>query len=277
MAASHYPAPDGWIDRYRFHAKSNEIKQANWDQPGGFVPTMLPSVLPSILPTPLPRRDDEDEDEDEDEVEVERAPDPPRETKPNQTRAQAAGSPALTTSTAAPPHARETRNRTGKPQAIGDVLSKVGTGGKPYSVTGYTQSIPEAILEGQANAGAPNAEAIYQAVTSLPTFPSNIRDDAIRIIMAISQDQHLNHAGAVAYLAPYFEAYTKRVNKQGRTYSKTGLGWLEWALAGSIPETGPAAKKKRNVTFKCAPDCPICKGTAKVTDGPCPRARAEFD
>jgi len=33
---SNYPPPEKWIDRFRFHSIGNEIKQENWDLPGGF-------------------------------------------------------------------------------------------------------------------------------------------------------------------------------------------------------------------------------------------------
>jgi hypothetical protein len=37
MGASNYPAPDGWLDRYRYHTKGNKIVLKNWGIEGGFV------------------------------------------------------------------------------------------------------------------------------------------------------------------------------------------------------------------------------------------------
>jgi hypothetical protein len=274
MAASQYPAPDGWIDRYRFHAKRNEIKEANWDKPGGFLPSnYIDATLP--LPSTLPSREVEveveveDEDEDEVEVEVERMGDPPRQTNTIPPPDLAAGSPALPTATT---HIQSGKRKAGQPVKIGSIVSEVIKEGKPCSVSGYTQFTPSEIIDSNLNAGVPNTELIYQQVTTLATFPSNIRADAQRIIAAICQDRHLDHAGAVAHLKPYFEQYIQRKNKSGHTYARTGIGWLEWALGGSIPATGPAARKKENIDFVCKPDCPVCKGTAKVSGGPCPNS-----
>jgi len=33
---SDYPAPDGWIDRMRYHSKGRQIVQENWDSKGGY-------------------------------------------------------------------------------------------------------------------------------------------------------------------------------------------------------------------------------------------------
>lgn len=72
FSKSDYPAPEGWVDRWRFHVKGNVIETHNWTSPGGFVdhptsqlpselPSTLPSELPSQLPPPLPARDDDDD------------------------------------------------------------------------------------------------------------------------------------------------------------------------------------------------------------------------
>ena len=56
--ASKYPAPDGWTDRIKMHAKDNKVQMINWDQEGGFQGDVhhVPTSLPSPLPTPLPTR-----------------------------------------------------------------------------------------------------------------------------------------------------------------------------------------------------------------------------
>ena len=46
MGASRYAAPDGWLDRARFHTKGRQIKEINWKENGGFCKP-LPNPLPS--------------------------------------------------------------------------------------------------------------------------------------------------------------------------------------------------------------------------------------
>ena len=56
--ASNYPAPDGWIDRYRYQGTGGKIIQLNWDKTGGFKSETLPEPLPSSLPSELPSQPD---------------------------------------------------------------------------------------------------------------------------------------------------------------------------------------------------------------------------
>lgn len=64
-SASKYKAPDGWIDREKYHGVGNKIESRNWDSKGGFV------VLHSQLPSPLPRPINEGESESDGEGEYE--------------------------------------------------------------------------------------------------------------------------------------------------------------------------------------------------------------
>jgi len=36
-SASNYPAPDGWVDRYRYHGEGNKILESNWNSTGGYI------------------------------------------------------------------------------------------------------------------------------------------------------------------------------------------------------------------------------------------------
>jgi hypothetical protein len=36
-SASNYPAPDGWVDRYRYHGEGNKILESNWNSIGGYI------------------------------------------------------------------------------------------------------------------------------------------------------------------------------------------------------------------------------------------------
>ena len=57
---SNYPAPDGWIDRYRYHGAENVIIESNWKTSGGYI---ADSIADSIL------CEDEDEDDIKDDNE----------------------------------------------------------------------------------------------------------------------------------------------------------------------------------------------------------------
>lgn len=47
--ASKFPAPEGWVDRYKYHGQGNKIHMANWDQRGGYPQQSQPK--PKQLPT----------------------------------------------------------------------------------------------------------------------------------------------------------------------------------------------------------------------------------
>jgi len=55
--ASNYPAPDGWIDRERYHGADNKIVLKNWELSGGYVDEY---VQPDV---PLKMREDDIKDE----------------------------------------------------------------------------------------------------------------------------------------------------------------------------------------------------------------------
>ena len=58
-SGSNYPAPDGWVDREKYHATGNKVVTTNWDTKGGF--SDLHSTLHSTLPTGVSRLIDESE------------------------------------------------------------------------------------------------------------------------------------------------------------------------------------------------------------------------
>jgi len=216
MAPSKHPAPEGWIDRYRYHAQNNQIVSLNWDKPGGYnghLPSALPSALPSKLPTPQGRArvKGDDEGEEEEEGEGETAP-KIEKTRPEDWKPKQTPPPASTADPVIQPSLT---------QGIGNVSKQV----LPIGYTQFMQNAPYA-----------NAEAVYQSVTGLPTFPSNIRDNAIRILDAIIRSKNLNSGQAVEYFKPFFTDYTSRTNANGQKYQPTGIGWMEWALAGKAPD-----------------------------------------
>jgi hypothetical protein len=46
---SNYPAPDGWVDRERYHTTGNEIVTTNWKSDGGYIANYIACKLPSDI------------------------------------------------------------------------------------------------------------------------------------------------------------------------------------------------------------------------------------
>ena len=70
-------------------------------------------------------------------------------------------------------------------------------------------------------------------------MPSTIRNDATEMILGLSM-RYAWGEELCGYLTPYWEAWCNHKTKDGRPYSRTSAGWLEWAVAGQIP---PESKK----------------------------------
>ena len=83
------------------------------------------------------------------------------------------------------------------------------------------------------------AERTWQKVTNQATMPSTIRNDATEMILGLSM-RYAWGEELCGYLTPYWEAWCNHKTKDGRPYSRTSAGWLEWAVAGQIP---PESKK----------------------------------
>ena len=45
---SKYPAPNGWVDRAKYHTAGNKIIMVNWDKPGGYIASYVPAVDSAI-------------------------------------------------------------------------------------------------------------------------------------------------------------------------------------------------------------------------------------
>jgi len=94
--------------------------------------------------------------------------------------------------------------------------------------------------EEEATAAAPRfidsigAQQIFTEVTGMMTFPATSRDDDIERITALYQE---HNSGLIDYLKPYYAKWCKSKTRDGRPYSKTNTGWLDWAVA-SEPLTG---------------------------------------
>jgi hypothetical protein len=101
---------------------------------------------------------------------------------------------------------------------------------------------------------AAQAETIYRKVTEFMSIPSLSREEATRMICDIAL---VKGDGTVDYLKRFYLAWIdpKRKQRDGRPYSKTGCGWLDWASVDTIPEIAVEAPRPQ----------PPSKPTAKPT------------
>jgi hypothetical protein len=78
------------------------------------------------------------------------------------------------------------------------------------------------------------AEGIYRKVTGFMSIPSLSRENAIRIICDIAYRKGDETAN---YLKPFYYEWINPLRKRenGMPYSRTGIGWLDWAAVGQIP------------------------------------------
>lgn len=119
--------------------------------------------------------------------------------------------------------------------------------------TAFRQYKPEEI-ERESKMKAFNREVditeafdVYATVTGHMAFQRDSQaDDVYRIGQVVKQH---GAEGAIEYLKPYFAAWCKRKGKDGKTYSKTNTAWLDWAVAGEIPEEHQQA----DITQKIGP------------------------
>lgn len=75
---------------------------------------------------------------------------------------------------------------------------------------------------------------VFATVTGQMTFQSRTQAEDIRRINTIIS--RLGKDKAKDYLRQYYESWTKRKGKDGRPYSKMNTGWLDWAVAGDMPD-----------------------------------------
>jgi hypothetical protein len=78
------------------------------------------------------------------------------------------------------------------------------------------------------------AESIYRKVTGFMSIPSLSRENAIRLICDIA---YKKGSDTDKYLKPYYMEWINPLRKRenGMPYSKTGIGWLDWAAVEQIP------------------------------------------
>jgi len=175
---SRQPAPEGWVDRVKYHTKGNKITVLNWESEGGFaegVPSplaiQLPSPLPSALCSELPSPIEEKEKEEEKKEEV-------KQEQEQKTPAAAA--------------------------------ARIGYQTDAMILRAWTMA------------------------TDMPAIPPGDLPKILPVLESVS-GRYTSAEDFAAALKPYYQAWLSRRTADGRAYSRTNLGWIDWFAAGEIP------------------------------------------
>jgi len=75
---------------------------------------------------------------------------------------------------------------------------------------------------------------VFSTVTGMMTFPSSSIDRDIERVGIIVRQRGVDDA--INYLKDFYAAWVVRKRKDGKIYSKLNTTWLDWAIAGEIPE-----------------------------------------
>ena len=89
---------------------------------------------------------------------------------------------------------------------------------------------------------------LFQAITGMAAIPGTQLDKVLPALETLWYQHDKDADGLVAYLKPFYDAWTKRKSKNGTHYSKSNCSWLyDWAVAGEIPPEyiQPEAEKPR--------------------------------
>lgn len=86
------------------------------------------------------------------------------------------------------------------------------------------------------NALSPDTVAlsVYTGVTGFMAYPGGMEKNATKLWQFARS--HGGIAQAVEYLKPFYDEYITRKSKTGTMYSKSGDGWIDWAIIGEIPQ-----------------------------------------
>lgn len=77
------------------------------------------------------------------------------------------------------------------------------------------------------------ALSVYTGVTGFMAYPGGMEKNATKLWQFARS--HGGITQAVEYLKPFYTTWTGRKTKDGRAYSRTGDGWIDWAIAGECP------------------------------------------
>lgn len=175
---SRHPAPEGWVDRVKYHTKGNKITVLNWESEGGYAeglpsPLSIPlhSQLPSALGSDLPSPIEEEEKIEEKEEEVKQE----QEQK--------------------------------KPAAA---AARIGYQTDAMILRAWTMA------------------------TDMPAIPPGDLPKILPVLESVSS-RYTSAEDFAAALKPYYQAWLTRRTADGRAYSRTNLGWIDWFAAGEIP------------------------------------------
>lgn len=83
------------------------------------------------------------------------------------------------------------------------------------------------------------AEKVYLGVTGFTSLPSSMIEKSYQLWRFAIDRGGIEQA--VQYLKPFYSDWITRKNKAGALYSKTGSGWVDWAISGEIPGKNEAA------------------------------------
>lgn len=78
------------------------------------------------------------------------------------------------------------------------------------------------------------AERVYLGVTSMAALPSSMVEKSYQLWRFAMDRGGIEQA--VEYLKPFYNDWVTRKNKSGALYSRTGSGWVDWAIAGETPQ-----------------------------------------
>lgn len=183
---SRHPAPEGWVDRVKYHTKGNKIVVLNWDSDGGYVegipnplPIELPNRLCSALGSDLHSPIEEKEEEKIEDVK------------------------------------QEQEQKTHAPAA--------------------------ARISYQADAMVMRA---WTLATDMPVIPPGDLSKVLPVLESVAA-RYKSAEDFAAALKPYYQAWLSRRTADGRAYSRTNLGWIDWFAAGEIPLVRGDNRKKQ--------------------------------
>jgi len=193
---SRHPAPEGWVDRVKYHTKGNKIVVLNWESEGGYVegvPSPLSIQLPSQLYSPLPSAlcSDLSSPIEEQEKEEEKIEDVKQE--------------------------QEQKTRVPAPAAA----ARIGYQTDAMILRAWTMA------------------------TDMPAIPPGDLSKVLPVLESVSA-RYKSAEEFAAALKPYYQAWLSRRTADGRAYSRTNLGWIDWFAVGEIPPVRGEKRKKQD-------------------------------
>jgi len=76
---------------------------------------------------------------------------------------------------------------------------------------------------------------VWSAVTGQPAIPGNA-GDVMEKLDALLDSVGGNEQALIDRLKPCWDAWTRGKRKDGRSFSRTNTGWVDWAIDGRVPD-----------------------------------------